>query len=86
MLILKLQGVGAKWGFGQPDNESGEEFCAVLDLNLDGGLADENCNSTYPYMCRFSGKFIASFFFGRLFHLFRGVQLYSEGLRKGECR
>jgi hypothetical protein len=46
------------WASGQPNNEQGQEYCAVIDSSVQ--IRDENCDSYNAYkwyICEVKGKF-----------------------------
>ena len=44
------------WCAGEPNNFGGDEQCLAINLCA-GGLNDENCGASFPYICEHLGIF-----------------------------
>lgn len=57
MHFFNTAGANGAWGYNQPDMIPSQKSCAVLDMNLETKMADENCSTSYDYLCQMSALY-----------------------------
>ncbi len=67
----------SNWGDGEPDNQDGVEYCAELDMLINGKWSDENCDRRHEFVCERSSN-QASNMSGKCYSFHREENNYTD--------